>query len=82
MVENAKLFLLLVDTQCQMGKDLADTQMALGKVEARVKAVEEVLGEAKNQALAMKEEVWATKVWASKVVEEAVENFKVREEYR
>lgn len=48
---------------------------------ARALIVEEVLGEAKNQVLAMKEEAQAKEVWASKVVAKAFKAFKVGEEY-
>lgn len=53
-MECDKLRLLLVDTKCQMGKDLVDAQIALGKVKARVakaevkaKAVKGALNKAK-----------------------------------
>lgn len=41
-----KLHLLLAHTKCQMEKDLADTQMALGESKARAKAMDDVLGKA------------------------------------
>lgn len=49
-----------------MEKDLAATHMALSEVEVRVTKVEEVLDEARNQALAMKEEAWMVEAQASK----------------
>lgn len=40
-----------------------------------------MLGKAKDQVLATKEEAWATKAWASKVVEEVVKAIKLGKEY-
>lgn len=71
-----------------MGKDLTKTQMALGEVEARVakveawaQAIEEVLNEAKNQIIVIKEEVWDVEVGAPWTIAEAVKSFKTRREY-
>lgn len=71
-----------------MEKDLAKAQRTLGKMEAsatkgdtRAQVIEEALNEARNQTMATKEEVQATKVRASRAAMKVVERFKMDREY-
>lgn len=81
MVEFDKLHLLLAEMRCKMGKDHADTQMALGDAEARAKVAKEAVDEAKNQASTAKE-AQAAEVLVSKAITKAVDSFKAGGEYR